>query len=531
MAKKISVIITLILIFSFVLRITNLTFPSFTAEEARIASRGYSLARVGSDELGRRFPVVFNSLDDYQLPVVSYLTMIGIAFFGKNDLGARLPFILIGTLVVLLTYKISKSFSKDDHFRLISAFIVATSPTLIFLSKIPNEAIILCFILILILHLLVSNKSLWLVTLAMMAAVFISKLAWFILLPYLLYILWFYNQKKQPFLTSVAVAIVLSSFLLFLSIPQSKRSLIENNFSLFSDITIGNAINRLRGQGIESGWPALIDKLLFNKSHFLIAGLVHWLSHLDPALYFGQFDKSGKLSFSYLGTWVKILMIPFAVGVFKIIQTGDRRNRSLFLLFLILTYPAIFIYPIFSLELIILILPYMALIIASGLTNIIKFNKKIALLIFCLLIFELALNLYNLSPEYKNTNTIRPGWVKQITIDVFHSSQTNQIAISDDFVADITTFINWYTPLGDKVTDFNIAWPYRFRQYNLSNIKVIGHDNEFRPCGINEKLTIFVSQRDLNKIQHEFQVKASKSYQDSLQQDQVFLIPEGICLD
>lgn len=535
MDKKYSLILTLVIIFAFILRFINFSFPTFTAEEARIAHRGYTLARYGTDELGRKFPLIFNSSDDYRLPIVSYMTMIGIAIFGKTDLGARIPFIFIGTLLVFLTYKIGNTFNKNFKLGLISAFIVATSPTLIFLSKTPNEAIILSFIFTLLFYLLMNNKRVRFVILTMIIAVLVSKFAWFILLPFLLF-MWFFrlvpNYKRQFTMLTFTLLIVGSVFLMFLTIPQSKRSLLENNFTIFSDVTIINGINALRGQGIQSDWPGLVEKLLFNKLHFLSIGVLHWLSHfLNPALYFGQLDGSGKMSFSYLGAWVKILLIPFALGLYEIVRQGNKKSKLLLVLFLILTYPSAFIYPNYSLELVVLTLPFMALIISSGLIKIIQFDRKISVLIVCLLILELVINIYNFLPEYKNTNIIRPGWIKDVVTDVFNTSKNNQTAVSDDIVSDIVPFIDWYTPKGNEVIDLNIPWPYKFRQYNLSNIQIIGSNEKFRTCSKNEKLSLFVSIRDLNKIQREFKVEPISKYKDNLLKDKAFLMPENICLN
>lgn len=535
MNKKSFGIITLIIAFAFIIRFMNLSFPTVTAEEARIAHRGYTLAKYGTDELGRKFPLIFNSLDDYQLPAVSYLTMIGVALFGKTDLGVRIPFILIGTMLVFLAYKIGKSFSTNPNFGIISAFLVATSPTLIFLSKVPNEIIVLVFIFTLLFYQLINNKNLQLVILTMILATFVSVFSWFLMLPFLFYMGLFKSNlrnKRKFILLGASVVIVISAFLLFLTIPQSKRSLLENHFSIFSDITIRNGINTLRGQVIQSGWPGLIEKLLFNKLHYLTVGLLHWFSHfLNPALYFGQFDETGKLNFSYLGAWTKILIIPAAWGLFSIIRSIDRKTKLLMFLPAILTYPATFIYPKFSLELIALALPFIAIIITVGVTRIIQFNKNIAFLGFIFIVLELAFNLYNFSPEYKNTNSIRSGWVQDAAIDIFKSSKNNQTAVSDDIVSDVATFLNWYTPVGDELADLNIDWPYKFRQYSLANIEIIGSEKKFRSCGKNENLSLFLSRRDLSKIQHEFPNKIINSYQDYLKEDQAFFIDGGICLN
>ena len=75
--EKNIVILGIIIFLAFFIRVYNLPFPAFTADEARIAYRGYTLANLGKDEMGRTFPVIFNSLSDYQLPVTSYLAAFG----------------------------------------------------------------------------------------------------------------------------------------------------------------------------------------------------------------------------------------------------------------------------------------------------------------------------------------------------------------------------------------------------------------------------------------------------------------------
>lgn len=524
-----------ILVITFLLRAYNLSFPDFTPEEARLAYRGYLLSVSGQDELNRLFPVLFNSLQDYQLPVVSYLTAGGELIFGKTELGARIPFILLGTLLVFLNFQIAKFFSKDKLFWYFSAAIAAFSPGLIFLSKIPNEVIVLTFVLTLLFYLLIFNKNTFLIIAVMIFSVLTSKFSWFILLPLTFFTVVFYLKeaasKKKIIIVGISAFLVVLSFSVFLTVPQAKRSLLENNFPLFSDITIKNGIDKLRGQGLESGWPPQIDRLLFNKSAFLIVGTLHWLSNLNPAIYFGQFDSKGTMNFSYLGAFTKILLIPAFVGIFSIVRKGSSKEKLLAGFFLILTFPALFVYPNLNLELLSLILPFMALVIACGLMEIMRFSYKAVSLIFLLVILELVLNLYNFSAEYKNTSKDRAGWVKNIADEIVKTSKSSQTAVSDDIVEDIVPFISWYTAKEAQATNLRIPWPYKFRQYNFANITIIGSEGKFRSCGINENLSIFASSRDDGKIQKETSVKPVGSFKDYLGEQRVYVYSDNVCLN
>src|SRR5688500_6891807 len=104
-----------------VVRLFPLNLPFLATDEARIAFRGYTLSHFGTDELGRKFPLIFNSTEDYQLPITSYLEALSIGVFGKTDLGARLPFIAIGILIVWLSYLVASVFNPTAKFKIITS--------------------------------------------------------------------------------------------------------------------------------------------------------------------------------------------------------------------------------------------------------------------------------------------------------------------------------------------------------------------------------------------------------------------------
>ena len=126
------------------------------------------------------------------------------------------------------------------------------------------------------------------------------------------------------------------------------------------------------------------------------------------------------------------------------------------------------------------------------------------------------------------TNDIRPAWMSEIVTDVYSSSKTLDTAVSDDLVSDIAPFIQWYTPL-----DFNsqtIPSPYKYRQYRLGNITVIGSDANFTSCGKEENINFFISKRDLKKIQDFKDIKIEKIYRNSIGNEISYGIGGRICL-
>lgn len=518
----------LILFIAFLVRLFPLNFPALTFEEARVAHRGYLLSTQGVDELGRKFPILFNSSIDYQFPLTSYVTSVGELIFGKNDFAVRAPFILIGVLLVLITYRISQAFSINRVFNLSVAILVAFSPPLVFLSKIPNETILLTFNLMLLLYLIIGNKKISLIILTVVLTLLTSKISWFILPPFIATAVYLaadkIDRRKKISVLGFVLVSVLVAFVWFFNVPQAKRSLMENNFPIFSDITVKNGIERMRAQGIRSNWPPVAERALFNKSEYLIVGIKHWLSHFNPGIYFGQFDQKGAMNFSFIGTWSKFLIIPMLVGIIN--MNWNRKKKALLLSCLVIfTFPAIFMYPFLRLDLIVLLLPFLSLIIAWGLINL---NKKLAVLFICLMILELIINMINISQERKSTNALRPTWIPEIVGATHKSSQVVETYVSDDLVSDIVPFIGWYTPI--DINPENIPYPYKYRQYKLRNINILGSDEKFENCTKEENKKFFVSKRDLKKMNYVTDLKIIKTYYDNLGVEIGYELGGKICL-
>lgn len=529
-------LIGLLFIAALFIRLVPINYPFFTEEETRIAYRGHTLSQYGTDELGRKLPFIFNSSSDYQLPVVSYIATFGVAIFGKTDLGARAMFILIGFLVVLLTYKIAPLFVFGKQFAVFSALIAAFSPALIFFSKIPNEFIVLTLLILVILYFLSRKKiNYFFVFGSIFFALLTSKLAWFILPPFITLTIFSFDlnlpSKQKVKISILSFFLSFLIIILFLQIPQGQRSILENNLYTLQEKSVKNGIESLRGQGLESDWPNLIEKFLFNKGQYFFVGALHWLSHLQPSVLFGQFDNSSKYSFVSMGAYSKILIIPFILGLISLVKKNlDIKTRTLFIYPLILTYPLSFIYPLLNLQVIILILPFLSFICAFGLIN---FRKPIKSAVIALLILELGINLFNPSFDLKVSNIFRPSWIKTIVSEGYALSKDTNVAFSDDITSDIVPFLQWHTPI--DVEDTHVGqFPYKIRQTQLKNIKIIGSNDVFYNCGLDKPTYIIASKRDHKKIKWWLNINTNKNlkkvYKDNLEQEVASLLEPTICI-
>lgn len=533
--KNNTFLLVLIILGALILRILPIDFPAFTSDEARIAFRSYLLVREGRDELGRTMPFLFSSISDYQLPIVSYIAASGTILFGKSDFGVRIPFVLIGVALVFLIYKIARIFNKKKHFQLFSAFLVAFSPGLIFLSKVPNEFIILTFLMVLLFYLLTrETMNVILVISVILLSFLVSKIAWFVTVPFVTVSLFFSEKipkRTKQFIILFCLAISVAVIFIFLKIPQGERNLVENNLPLLQDIGTKNGIEKLRSQGLEAHWPFFLEKILFNKVHFFVVGFFHWLSNLQPAIFFSQFDKSGEFGFFSLGAFPKAAILPFLLGIVFLIKKGDIKQKMLVAFILIITLPILFIYPNSAERIVAMALPFMAFIIAFGLVGL---KQKIIKVILSLIILEVIINLFYIFPEQKNSNDSRPAWIKAIMIDSYNASRNNKVAFSDNITDDIVSYLEWYSLLRSIDKTFDIRFPYKFRRTELFNFKIITSDDVFYNCGLDEPTEIFASKRDVDKIQKWLNIEIDRTkivtFKDSLDNERVYRLPKTICV-
>lgn len=523
---KLLVIIFIIALF---IRLLNINFPVFSLDEARVAYRGYTLITNGTDELGRKLPLLFNSSTDYQFSLVSYLTALGELIFGKNDFGARIPFILIGSLIIFLIYKLANLFDERKIFGLYSALLLCFSPILIFFSKIPNEFILMTFLNLSLIYLLTKKDiNLGLIFLNIILLLLTSKIALFTLIPLTLFTLLIFKKQKfsskEKFVSLAVIILVGLTMLWFIKIPQAVRSLLENNLLIFHDISIQNAIEGLRTQGINNNFLFILDKIFFNKIHFLVIGAFHWLSHFQPRILFGQFDSSGMLGFIGMGAFAKLAIIPFLIGILNIIKNRRPKDIGILLYVLVITIPCFFIFPRFELGIIALAVPFLILITALGLINI-KPIYSLILMIF--IVGELLFNLTFIEADIRNSTNTRPEWVKDITLDISTLSSGHDIVISDRLLPDPLPLIGWYTNL--KITDLKIDYPYRFIQMQSQNIKILTSESQFYNCtDLKSSIKLFISGKDFDR-EHVKKIW-EKSYINGEGKTVGYLVTSDLCI-
>src|SRR3989344_8265437 len=101
--KKIAVIFVGIVLISIILRFWQLDSvpPSLDWDEASWGYNAYSILETGSDEYGKRLPIVIRSFNDYKPALYAYLTIPVIAVLGLTDFAVRFANALFGVFAVI----------------------------------------------------------------------------------------------------------------------------------------------------------------------------------------------------------------------------------------------------------------------------------------------------------------------------------------------------------------------------------------------------------------------------------------------
>lgn len=126
-------------------------------DEVSIGYNAYSIVETAHDEWGRLFPLFFEAFNEYKFSVPIYLVALMIKIFGYQDIVIRLPAVLLGMGVCLLSYLLLKEISGKRKLSLIFAFLIAISPWHLQFSRPLFEANIALFFHMLALLFLIKN--------------------------------------------------------------------------------------------------------------------------------------------------------------------------------------------------------------------------------------------------------------------------------------------------------------------------------------------------------------------------------------
>lgn len=291
--KMIKKLLFIIFILSLILRIWQLgSVPeAIDEDEMALGYYGYSLLTNGTDEYGNKFPIYFESIGDYKYGVYSYFATIPIAIFGLNPASARAVATVSGALTsVALYYLVYEAFKNKKH-ALLSAILIAISPTHIHFSRVGyNNTLGLFFAVLSILFFLyLINK----------------KESKFALISFIFFLLSIYSyQAFRIFMPAMFVSIGLIYFINNNSKNLRLPLLLISTVLIVSGLSLIPKESRVRSQSLDilvdtanileqstedatTGVPFILTRALHNK---LVSGglsfIGRYLEYFDPKFLF-----------------------------------------------------------------------------------------------------------------------------------------------------------------------------------------------------------------------------------------------------
>lgn len=345
-SNKILMILFVFLI-AFVLRIYKLetTPPSLYWDEVSQGYNAYSILTTGRDEHQERFPLArFQAFGDYKAPVYIYLDVISIWLFGQSEFAIRLPSAVLGSLTIIFTYLLVVEMFHDNKRKgliaFAAAFLLATSPWHIQLSRVAYEANVATFFTVMGVYLLLCarRKKRYIFPLGVisLALAFYAFNAHRIFIPLLFVLLislyWrdFIQRKKEIILSGLLGLILLIPFLIYLSTPESKLRFKEVN--IFSDLSIIELSNRL----LEEDENSLIGRILHNRRIlYTLSYVKHYFDFYNPSYLFFSGDQNPRFSTQNNGQ-LYLFSLPFIlIGGYLILKSKGKTKLLLFGWFLL----------------------------------------------------------------------------------------------------------------------------------------------------------------------------------------------------
>lgn len=314
--------IFLITLLAFLLRLYRVDQvpPSLYWDEASLGYNAYAIAQTGRDEHGVFLPHdAFAAFGDYKPVGYIYAVVPFVKILGLTETAVRLPSVIAGTLLVLISYFLVKEISRDRRWAMIAALFVAVSPWSLQMSRAAFEAN-LATLLTAAGTLLFLRKSVWAAFFFAAAMYTFNSHRIFVPLLVGLLSLWHFQKK-----TLLLLAIFLLPLLPHLLSPEGKLRF--NEVTWLNDLSLVETANK----NIAANNNALWAKVVYNR-RVVYAGEFarHYLDHFRFDFLFQSGDINARLSTRNFGEMYLLDLPLLIIGILVLIK---RHNRVTFLLF------------------------------------------------------------------------------------------------------------------------------------------------------------------------------------------------------
>ncbi len=415
MNKKINIlmfaIILLVAISLRFYRISDLP-PSLNWDEVSHGYNAYSILKSGTDEWGRLPIANFRAYGDYPTTLYMYLTIPWIALFDLNEFSVRLTSAFFGSLLIIVSFLLTKQIIKSNLISLFVAFLVAISPWTLLTSRQVLQATPAIFFLSLgVVSFLKGIEGKRILTLLGTIFLGLSSYGYHntrILAPLILILLIFLFFKQLIKQRKYLILNFLIGLIFFLPLVYVILLGGGSARSVWVGILDQGAISEINLQRSQSNLPDPLPRLLHNKaSYFLNKSVNNYIGYFSPQ--FLGISGGTHYQFSIPGFGVLFLIqLPLLyIGLIFLIlrfKTIKKDKKFLLLWFLVTPIPAAVTRDPFQVVRALTMVPAIFIISGMGLQYVLNFLTKlnhkiifpfIGILVFVLLV-QFSVYIHNL---------------------------------------------------------------------------------------------------------------------------------------
>lgn len=415
--KKFALLLLIILIAAF-LRLFKLPeYPvQLNHDEISQLYDVQSIIQTGKDVYGNFLPLAFPSTGDFKVGHYIYITMIPYLILGNQEITIRMPAALFGILTILVAFLFVKTLTKNWTIAILSAALVAITPSEIFYSRKSFENVIgICLDLLGLYFLFKSfnkRRRIW----GYAAAIFLALAMYIytsntIVIPLLiiLFAVIFKDEiiaQKKNFSVALMIWIICIIPLIILTITDPGIRFRATSVFITQDVNLGRLIDLN-----QNPFKSYIDFIF-----------IKFLNQLNPAyLFLNGLDLTNQ----HILNMGPLLLCQFPLvilGIIFLLRNKIFLNQSKFLFgMLLLSFiPSAITFEDYSPHRAMLAFIVLSIISSFGLywlilliKNNLHNNKELKLISYGLLIFTLILNLvyfiriYVVSYPYEKSQNIQ----------------------------------------------------------------------------------------------------------------------------
>lgn len=401
--------IVLVLLLAALLRFYKLgDYPvSLSWDEAAIGYNAYSIAKTGQDEYGKKFPILFQSFNDWKLPGYIYVDSVFVKTFSLSEFWVRFPSALFGTIAVLLSYLLFRKI-LDEKIGLATAFLMAISPWHLQFSRAAFESNAALTVILLGLTLLFygfQNKVLALLSVPTLALSLYFYYSPRIFVPLILLTIFIIYKKelsknsKYYLIGAILAVLIIVPMAIKTVSPQGLKRVQE--VSLFSDVSIIRPYVAARSMNNNP-----LSAVFLNRRIPLTFEILHsYFSHFSPGFLFFGDDPNPRHRTIYHGNLYLIEIPLLALGLWLLLKQKNNKSKCFLVAWLLIApIPAAFAREFPHGLRALLMLPAIVSLSAIGLASVLKLRFA-KLIIPLALVLSITNYLFTYYVVYPQTNS------------------------------------------------------------------------------------------------------------------------------